>query len=171
MYLYTINIYTGTTLIKTHKNLSRFGFFQKNTVSEFMDFMSKTLIEETLDNTFSVVKDNYKITVFRTPNNSYSVITDLEYPDRLLYQLYNNLTKHNDLEQLFKEYSNPEIDKFTLINKELDETKQILHKTIENVLNRGSKLDDLINATDDLSNTSKIFYKQSKKMNSCCVIL
>ena len=57
------------------------------------------------------------------------------------------------------------------VQKELDETKVILHSTIESVLNRGEKLDDLVAQSDALSATSKQFYTTAKKTNSCCSIL
>ena len=61
-------------------------------------------------------------------------------------------------------------DKVTKIQKDLEDTTQILHKTIDSVLERGVKLDNLVERSDDLSRQSKLFYKQAKKTNSCCVI-
>ena len=46
------------------------------------------------------------------------------------------------------------------IQKELDETKIVLHKTIESVLERGEKIDTLVAKSNDLSGASKQFYKQ-----------
>jgi hypothetical protein len=37
------------------------------------------------------------------------------------------------------------VDSILKIQKELDETKIVLHKTIESVLERGEKIDDLVN--------------------------
>lgn len=42
------------------------------------------------------------------------------------------------------------------IQKELDETKIVLHKTIESVLERGEKIDDLVQKSDGLSAQSKV---------------
>ncbi|KAF3543509.1 hypothetical protein DY000_02001153 [Brassica cretica] len=64
-----------------------------------------------------------------------------------------------------------EADKLLKIQRELDETKIILHKTIDSVLARGEKLDSLVEKSSDLSMASQMFYKKSKKMNSCCTIL
>ena len=61
-------------------------------------------------------------------------------------------------------------DKVTKIQKDLEETTHILHKTIDSVLERGTKLDSLVERSDDLSRQSKMFYKQAKKTNSCCII-
>jgi synaptobrevin homolog YKT6 len=75
------------------------------------------------------------------------------------------------------------------IQKELDETKIVLHKTIESVLQRGEKIDDLVAKSDGLSAQSKMFYSkcqlvnqtcrrvltfnaaQAKKQNSCCILM
>lgn len=75
------------------------------------------------------------------------------------------------------------------IQKELDETKIVLHKTIESVLERGAwladasyilpanvlsigeKIDSLVAKSDGLSAQSKMFYTQAKKQNSCCVVM
>jgi synaptobrevin family protein YKT6 len=48
----------------------------------------------------------------------------------------------------------------TKIQKELDETKIVLHKTIESVLERGEKIDSLVAKSDNLSFQSKAFYGQ-----------
>nr|CAD7400621.1 unnamed protein product [Timema poppensis] len=66
-------------------------------------------------------------------------------------------------------YQNPrEADAMTKIQEELDETKIILHNTIEAVLERGEKLDDLVAKSEGLSLQSKAFYKTARKTNSCC---
>ena len=49
------------------------------------------------------------------------------------------------------------------VQAELDETKVILHKTIESVLERGEKLDSLVERSDALSAQSRMFYKAAKK--------
>ena len=40
----------------------------------------------------------------------------------------------------------------------------VQHKTIEAVLERGEKLDDLVDRSNNLSATSKQFYKSAKKV-------
>ncbi|KAG9052090.1 palmitoyltransferase [Serendipita sp. 407] len=56
------------------------------------------------------------------------------------------------------------------VQAELDETKIVLHKTIEGVLQRGENLDNLVERSNALSAQSKMFYKTAKQQNSCCVI-
>jgi len=63
-----------------------------------------------------------------------------------------------------------QFDKIIKIQKDLDATQKVLHQTIDNILERGEKLDDLVARSDELSATSKQFYRQARKTNSCCVI-
>jgi synaptobrevin homolog YKT6 len=120
-----------------------------------------------------------------------TVTTDEEYPARVAFVLLGQIleefcTTMGDAwktsvqpeslpfpaaEQYIQKYQNPaEADKVTKIQRDLDETTQILHKTIDSVLERGVKLDNLVDKSNDLSAQSKLFYKQAKKTNSCCVI-
>lgn len=47
-------------------------------------------------------------------------------------------------------------------------TSILQHNTIEAVLERGEKLDDLVSKSEGLSIQSKAFYKTARKTNSCC---
>ena len=73
------------------------------------------------------------------------------------------------LESYLQKYQNPvDADPMMKVQSELDETKIVLHNTIEAVLERGEKLDDLVAKSEGLSLQSKTFYKTAKKTNSCC---
>ena len=95
------------------------------------------------------------------------------------------------LKEYIQKYQDPAAaDSIMKIQKELDETKIVLHKTIESVLERGSccpvfdcefacvltiavgeKIDTLVAKSDGLSAQSKMFYTQAKKQNSCCAVM
>ncbi|BGP53590.1 hypothetical protein JCM8202_001443 [Rhodotorula sphaerocarpa] len=127
------------------------------------------------------------------------IITDQEYPVRVAFSLLNKLldeftTKvrreewedkarqgrqlgkqvlvdYPDLGTYLQKYQDPkQADAIMRVQQELDETKIILHKTIESVLQRGEQLDSLVDKSAALSASSKSFYKTAKKQNSCCVI-
>ena len=67
-------------------------------------------------------------------------------------------------------YQDPkQADTIMKVQQELDETKIILHKTIESVLERGENLDSLVDKSAALSASSKTFYKTAKSQNSCCI--
>ena len=49
--------------------------------------------------------------------------------------------------------------------------QEILQKSIEQVLQRGEKLDTLVQDSEELSSASKAFYDTSKNQTGCCVVL
>ena len=82
-----------------------------------------------------------------------------------------NAVQFTPLSEAIVSYQDPKnVDKLTKIQQELNETTEIMHQTIDKVLERGVKLDDLVDRSADLSNQSRMFYKTAKKHNSCCVI-
>jgi synaptobrevin family protein YKT6 len=73
------------------------------------------------------------------------------------------------LPALLAKWQNPrDADAMTRVQEEVEETKIILHNTIQSVLERGEKLDDLVQKSEGLSAQSKMFYTSAKKMNKCC---
>ncbi|XP_016085335.1 synaptobrevin homolog YKT6 [Sinocyclocheilus grahami] len=80
--------------------------------------------------------------------------------------------QYTALDSHLARYQNPrEADAMTKVQAELDETKIILHNTMESLLERGEKLDDLVQKSEHLGNQSKAFYKTARKQNSCCEIM
>jgi synaptobrevin family protein YKT6 len=70
------------------------------------------------------------------------------------------------LQQYLSKYQDPtQADTIMKVQKELDETKIVLHKTIESVLERGEKIDNLVERSNALSNQSKMFYRTAKKVS------
>jgi synaptobrevin homolog YKT6 len=66
-----------------------------------------------------------------------------------------------ELKEYLAKYQDPhQADSIMKIQRELDETKIVLHKTIESVLQRGEKIDDLVAKSDGLSAQSKMFYRE-----------
>lgn len=154
-------------------------------------FASKTIVERTQVATRQSVKqDVYMCHVYvRADNLGAVLIADHEYPQRVAHTF---ITKVLDdftakvpcelwatasengvdfavLPAYLAKYQDPrEGDALTRIQDDLDETKIVLQNTIEAVLERGEKLDDLVEKSQQLSFQSKTFYKTAKKTNSCC---
>ncbi len=59
-------------------------------------------------------------------------------------------------------------DKLAKIQSDLDETKVVLHRTIESMLERGEKLDTLVGKIEDLRMARQMFYKQARRVLLCC---
>ncbi|KAF9465405.1 snare protein YKT6 [Collybia nuda] len=186
---------SGTCVILSNaSDLSSFSFYQKGSVGEFMSFFSKTVAERTPQGQRqSVQENNYTAHVYNrggAEQLAAVIITDQEYPVRPAFSLlakildeftakvpqssYDNpaTISFPDINTYIQKYQDPrQADTIMKVQQELDETKIVLHKTIESVLQRGEKLDNLVDRSNALSAQSKMFYKTAKKQNSCCVIM
>ncbi|KAF8796860.1 Synaptobrevin YKT6 like protein [Argiope bruennichi] len=174
-------------------DLTSFGFFQRNSIKEFMNFTSQILVERCQSGARMSVKEQaYMCHIFvRADNLAAALISDQEYPQRVAHTLLNKILQEfsnchppsswtgeansltfADLEKYLADYQDPrKADSLMKIQDELDETKIILHNTVQAVLERGEKLDDLVVKSEELSLQSKTFYKTARKTNQCCVIL
>ncbi|KDD73309.1 hypothetical protein H632_c2316p0 [Helicosporidium sp. ATCC 50920] len=174
-------------------DLSSFGFFQRSTVREMLTFVSRTVARKTqVGQRQSVKHDDYLCHAYNRDGLVGVVFANQAYPVRAGFcavskVLEDFLAQQGDawrgatadstegdslLEGALTKFQDPAAaDKLTKIQNDLDETKIILHQTIENVLDRGEKLDKLVDKSADLSLASQMFYKQARKANSCCTFM
>ncbi|KAL3747901.1 hypothetical protein ACJRO7_016680 [Eucalyptus globulus] len=174
-------------------DVSRFGYFQRSSVKEFIVFVGRTVARRTPPGQRqSVQHEEYKVHAYNRNGLCALGFMDDHYPVRSAFSLLNQVldeyqknfgdswrSANSDsteswpyLNEALTKFQDPaEADKLLKIQRELDETKIILHKTIDSVLERGEKLDSLVEKSSDLSASSQLFYKQAKKTNQCCTIL
>jgi synaptobrevin family protein YKT6 len=159
-----------------------------------MHMFAKTVAERTRPGVRQDIEENSY--TFHAYGSSQGVtgliISDTEYPALVAHQLLSKVidefTSQNprssyssaaarsvqfrQLKEYIVKYQDPnQADSIMKVQRELDETKIVLHKTIESVLERGEKIDSLVAKSDGLSAQSKMFYQQAKKQNSCCVVM
>jgi len=173
--------------------LSSFSRFTRGSIGEFLSMFAKTVAERTkAGQRQDVEEQQYTFHAYaRSEGVAGIIITDHEYPGLVAHQLLSKvldefLSKYPrsawatssagvpfpQLQEYIKKYQDPQqADSIMKIQKELDETKIVLHKTIESVLERGEKIDTLVAKSDGLSAQSKMFYQSAKKQNSCCTIM
>ncbi|KYO41276.1 synaptobrevin-like protein YKT6 [Alligator mississippiensis] len=198
MRLYSLSVlYKGDPkvhLLKAAYDVSSFGFFQRSSVQEFMTFTSQLIVERSdLGTRASVKEQEYLCHVYvRSDGLAGVVVADSEYPPRVCFTLLDKVLdefsrqvsridwpsgspttiNYTALDSYLSRYQNPrEADAMTKVQAELDETKIILHNTMESLLDRGEKLDDLVSKSEVLGAQSKAFYKTARKQNSCCKIM
>lgn len=174
-------------------DVSHFGFFQRAAAKEFIVFVGRTVAKRTAPGQRqSVQHEEYKVHSYNRNGLCALAFADDHYPVRGAFSLLNKVldeyqkafgeswrTVQADstqpwpyLNEALTKFQDPaEADKLLKIQRDLDETKIILHKTIDSVLARGEKLDSLVEKSSDLSAASQMFYKQAKKTNQCCTIL
>ncbi|KAK0853809.1 palmitoyltransferase [Friedmanniomyces endolithicus] len=177
------------------RDLSSYSRFTRGSVGEFMSLFCKTVAERTRPGQRQDVEEqSYTFHAYaRTEGVAGIIISDQEYPALVAHQLLSKVLDEflaryprsawsgskvgegcpfPQLKEYIVKYQDPHAaDSIMKIQKELDETKIVLHKTIESVLERGEKIDSLVAKSDGLSAQSKMFYTQAKKQNSCCTVM
>ncbi|KAM5368677.1 hypothetical protein ACJZ2D_009449 [Fusarium nematophilum] len=170
--------------IVAEKELSNYSRFTRNNYGEFMTLFAKTVAERTRPGQRQDVEEqDYTFHAYgRTEGVCGIIISDHQYPALVAHQLLSKvvdefLSKNPrsgwatgtptlvmpELREYLTKYQDPQqADSIMKIQKELDETKIVLHKTIESVLQRGEKIDDLVAKSDGLSAQSKMFYRMSQ---------
>ncbi|CAL9069015.1 unnamed protein product [Musa banksii] len=175
-------------------DVSHFGYFQRTAAKEFILFVARTVAKRTPPGQRqSVQHEEYKVHSYNRNGLCALAFMDDHYPVRSAFSLLNKVvldeyqktfgdswsvqqTDSNQpwpfLTEAFTKFQDPaEADKLLKIQRDLDETKILLHKTIDSVLARGEKLDSLVEKSSDLSAASQMFYKQARKTNQCCTLL
>nr|XP_023419101.1 synaptobrevin homolog YKT6 isoform X1 [Cavia porcellus] len=186
-------------LLKAAYDVSSFSFFQRSSVQEFMTFTSQLIVERSAKGSRASVKEQVSVSpeylchvYVRSDGLAAVVIADSEYPSRVAFSLLEKVLdefskqvdridwpvgspatiQYTALEGHLSRYQNPrEADPMSKVQAELDETKIILHNTMESLLERGEKLDDLVSKSEVLGTQSKAFYKTARKQNSCCAVM
>nr|VWP00819.1 N/A [Ganoderma boninense] len=184
----------SAVVLSSASDLSSFSFYQRGSVSEFMSFFTKTVAERTPQGQRQSIQENvYTAHIYNrggAEQLAAVMIADQEYPVRPAFSLLTKLLddfiakvpqasfgtpaaiSFPEVNTYLQKYQDPrQADAIMKVQQELDETKIILHKTIESVLQRGEKINDLVDRSNELSVQSKMFYKTAKKQNSCCVVM
>jgi len=184
----------GPVILTSAAELSSFGYFQRTGVKEMMVFFSRTFAKNVAPGGRSSVKEQgFLCHSYSSPTGITAVcFADAEYPTRVAFGYLSKLcedftqatggqlsasTEDNCMDAAFQtahmkllvQFQDPaQADQLTRIMSELEQTKVILHETIEAALERGQKIDSLIDKSNDLSGSSKMFFKTAKKQNQCC---
>ncbi|KXZ53593.1 YKT6 protein [Gonium pectorale] len=181
------------TFIGMATDVSNFGYFQRGTVREGIMFIARTIVQRTQPGMRQTVKNEEYLCHVHVKEGGIAgvVVADADYPTTAAFSVigkvlddfmqqqgadesWRNLEADGTLANplleaaLIKYQDHTQADKIAKIQKDLDETKIILHQTIDSVLKRGEKLDALVDKSNDLSLASQMFYKQARKTNSCC---
>lgn len=197
MKLISIIIYDNikNEILHSVYNLSSYSFYKRRYIRNYIDFGINSFVPKlnTPDYVSCVNVNEYLCYALKGDKTdewySYIIVSEpielsqniayaLLYKIRDEHQRQGNLGQENLgissflMEMVEKEYDNIRRDpKVTRIKNDLNETKETMIMNIEKLLDRGDTLEDLIERTDKLSHDSKTFYKASKKLNRCCIII
>ncbi|EGG16822.1 longin domain-containing protein [Cavenderia fasciculata] len=174
--------------------VSSFGFFQRGSVKEVALFVLRETVERTnIGERVSMEHEQSKKVCHATADSkglACAVLTDSEYPGVVAHKLvrlvleqfhqtfsessWKSISADTELQlpslpQLIATYQDPhKADPMLGLQKNLEETITIVKKTVQQLGERGEKLEDIAMKSDDLSFQSKAFMQNAERMNKCC---
>eukprot|EP00727_Mastigamoeba_balamuthi_P005727 m51a1_g1774 Synaptobrevin homologue Ykt6 A (207) ;mRNA; r:322475-323289 len=201
IYVFRVKERGSAFLRLTAYELSSLSFFQRGTAKEVLLFGNRQVASLAAPGSREVVKigdGSYLChayhggcTAARGPLVA-TCTTDGEYPQRVAFSMLAKVLEAYgrarpadnaadadaadaelpEISEILRAYQDPaKADPVARMQKDLDETKQVLVKTIDQMLERGRTLDQLVDSSQDLSFQSRAFLHQAEKANSCCSIL
>mmetsp|Transcript_20042 Transcript_20042/g.34302 ORF Transcript_20042/g.34302 Transcript_20042/m.34302 type:complete len:200 (+) Transcript_20042:106-705(+) len=194
IYIFNCNDPSKPIVLSKVLDLTSFGFFQRGSAEEVMNFVAREVTKKTTDKQSVLHLDYVAFAKIDGKSLGALVLTDKEYPSRVghrvtdlalkkFHELYkkeaawseiteDTLMFTSEFEALLKQSQEPEqVDDVEKIRKDLDDTHDTLHKTISDLMVRGEKLEDLAKDSEDLGMFSKQYMNKAEDLNSCCLLL
>ena len=174
--------------------LSFISIFQRGTLKEFLNFHSRLVIERIAQDTYSQIQLQKGIcyAISNSDKIGVTMVCDEEYPKRVaidfLFKIIENFknfiienkidlntyivdtdVKYNNIKNEIEEWQDPtKKDNLMKLQDELNECVDIMRQNLNELIKREESLDSLIIKSQDLTESSKNFYKYAKKTNRCC---
>ncbi|KAH3758878.1 synaptobrevin YKT6 [Pelomyxa schiedti] len=183
-------------LLASAFQLASFGYFERGSVKEICTFGCREVASRAGPGQREIVKLNdgsYLCHVYTHIDKiSVTVVTDGEYQSRVAFTLLGHvldefrrlhsttaMTATHDMElpfpalpELLARYEDPvKADPISKVEMDLEETKNVMIKNIDQLLERDESLARLVEKSDDLSWQSRVFVNNASAMNKCCNIL
>lgn len=158
-------------------NLSEFNFFIRSNVKIFLEATCKEFRDRSESGMFKYTLTEYNTTFnmigLKSVSDCVIIITTEQPPhDHLVCLAY--AIKKNGLKESISENFNYIQNNVRIkqIEKEISDIKLVMTDNIEKIMNRGEKLEDLLQKTKYLEEDSRRMLDSAKKLNNrCCNIL
>jgi len=172
----------NTLGVQSEFNLSFVKLFKGLQIEELLNSFVCRISDENyknneLNNKMQILEHsqtNSNLCIVRKDNMFVCIICEKEYPINIINNLISKIyAKEIDLNYVvFKCNDYSKIDKIYKVQQNVDQTREILHDTIEKVIERGVKIDDLLEKTQEFTRTTNGLLSplSSRKRNSCCSI-
>lgn len=154
------------------ENLDFVPFFNRHSVKELMHELVREAVYSVDDMRKIFEHPPWQIIVYNTGERRFAMVTDNEYPVSVAFEILAKL----DIEPLLlykilEDCQDPRtISPLFRLRQQLDETLVIMHENVDKILERGEDIAQLVDKSERLSSNSKLFYKEARRHNRCCVI-
>lgn len=156
-------------------DFSQFHFLARPHVKKLLHAGINEIKERTYDNSIiniNLEEYNISVTGYILPNSMVLIFTTENCTDHLVV-LAQYLSIKKEKETIVENFDFIKNQmKIKNIQEEIAETQNVVVNTVDKLLERKERLDDLLEKTKYLDEESKLFYKKAKKLNQwCCQIV
>lgn len=175
------------TLLDAVRDFSNIGMFQRSYAIEICDFAALQMADgQNMNQYITAQEQNYLIYLFRCQKDACCVLAcDKDYPSRAAFCILREVAsefeqnknsfpsnKSQVMQKAITQYQNPaNADKILKIQQNIDETQRIMVLNLEQAIGRGESIGELAAKADNLSDSSKLFLRDTKKLNKCCSVI
>ena len=147
---------------------SKVRWYEKSSVKDVACTIASSVAMKAVkeSNRVSVSIENpfaYKCVALRAGNDVYTAITCQNYPEYDIFRILETFSKDRTLPTDW--FEKPKISR---IEDRLADVTYAMHDVIEKVRIRGEAIADLHEKSQILDETSTKFYRNARKLNSCC---
>jgi len=152
------------------EDLTFVSYFNRHSVAELMREMVREAVLATVDARKVFEHPPWQILVWKTSARHVAMVTDNEYPVSVAYEVMS--TAHSvPLGDILRHCQDPRaISPMYRVRQQLDETLVIMHENVDKIIQRSEDIAVLVEKSERLSASSKMFYKVARKHNRCCLI-
>lgn len=181
VHIYSLSVIdnANSEVLHVAHELSEFSFWKVPSIKKLCETVSLETVQKCIGNISTSLEYDKFVCYAKVYNNiAIAVVTDSEYPERVMLMFINKVAdlyikeSVTDFMNILLEYQDPtKVDKIFAIRSELDETIQVCRETVNKLLLREDELNNLIAKTDDLLISSNGFRRGAEDLNSCCIII
>jgi synaptobrevin family protein YKT6 len=172
-------------------NSNLFGWYIKDKALEYINFSTRTSVSKSEFTSrtslpIDIAGSAYILYTYVSNDGlACTLLTDGNYPKDVAYKIISSqIIAYRSSSENWKEFTvdqnsqsdslklilsqkPEEIDKLYSISVQLGEIKEIMHKNIQEVIGRGVKIEVLMQKSQDLSDSSRIFANKARQTRCC----
>ena len=173
-------------IIDAAREFSDVSFLYRKNAIELADFAAMNLANSLRSDKYITAQEKQLMFfTFRKDNVATVLVASQDYPSRAAFSILREIMteyeqcngklpggKCDAIQRGIRQYQNPSnADKLLKIQENLEETQKIMTQNLEAAIGRGESLEALAEKSQNISEQSKLFAREAKKMNSCCMLI
>ena len=149
------------------EDLNFVPYFNRLSVAELMREMVREAHLVAQDSRKIYEHPPWQILVLKTSTPHVAMVTDNEYPVSVAFEIMSKVQEQPALlDDILQHCQDPRtVSPMYRVRQQLDETLVIMHENVDKIIQRSEDIAVLVEKSERLSASSKMFYKVARKQN------